>query len=55
MNVVEHPGDEGAPVVLLIHGLTDSLTSFDGMVAELVPDHTVVTYDRRGWGRSTRR
>jgi pimeloyl-ACP methyl ester carboxylesterase len=49
---VEHPGDEGAPVVLLIHGLTDSLTSFDGMVAELVPEHTVITYDRRGWGRS---
>jgi pimeloyl-ACP methyl ester carboxylesterase len=22
------------------------------MVAELTPDHTVITYDRRGWGRS---
>jgi pimeloyl-ACP methyl ester carboxylesterase len=52
VHVVEHPGVDGAPVVLLIHGLTDSLSSFDGMVAELTPEHTVVTYDRRGWGRS---
>ncbi len=52
MHVVEHPGEPGAPVVLLIHGLTDSVESFAGMVAELTPDHTVITYDRRGWGRS---
>jgi pimeloyl-ACP methyl ester carboxylesterase len=52
MYVVEHSGDAGAPVVLLIHGLQDSLESFDGMVAELTPAHTVLTYDRRGWGRS---
>ncbi|HEX4530227.1 MAG TPA: alpha/beta hydrolase [Acidimicrobiia bacterium] len=52
MHVVEHPGDAGAPVVLLIHGLLDSGASFDGVVRELVPEHTVVTYDRRGWGRS---
>jgi pimeloyl-ACP methyl ester carboxylesterase len=52
MHVVEHPGDDGAPVVLLIHGLTDSLESFEGLVAELIPAHTVATYDRRGWGRS---
>jgi len=38
--------------VLLVHGLTDSLESFDGVVAELTPRHTVITYDRRGWGRS---
>jgi pimeloyl-ACP methyl ester carboxylesterase len=52
VHVVEHRGEKGAPVVLLIHGLTDSLESFDGMVAELTPEHTVITYDRRGWGRS---
>jgi pimeloyl-ACP methyl ester carboxylesterase len=52
VHVVEHPGADSAPVVLLIHGLTDSVESFDGMVAELTPEHTVVTYDRRGWGRS---
>jgi pimeloyl-ACP methyl ester carboxylesterase len=52
MRVVEHPGNPGAPVVLLVHGLTDSLESFDGMVAELTPEHTVITYDRRGWGHS---
>lgn len=38
--------------MLLVHGLTDSLESFDGVVAELTPRHTVITYDRRGWGRS---
>lgn len=52
MHVVEHPGRDGAPVVLLVHGLTDSLESFDGVVEALAPTHTVVTYDRRGWGRS---
>jgi pimeloyl-ACP methyl ester carboxylesterase len=52
MHVVEHPGDAGAPVVLLVHGLQDSVESFAGVVAELTPAHTVVTYDRRGWGRS---
>ncbi len=52
MNVVEHPGVDGAPVVLLIHGLTDSLESFAGVVDELTPACTVITYDRRGWGRS---
>ena len=52
MNAVEHPGVDGAPVVLLIHGLTDSLESFAGVVDELTPDHRVITYDRRGWGRS---
>jgi pimeloyl-ACP methyl ester carboxylesterase len=52
MHVVEHPGKPGAPVVLLIHGLTDSVESFAGMVEELTPDYTVITYDRRGWGRS---
>jgi pimeloyl-ACP methyl ester carboxylesterase len=52
MHVAEHPGSDGAPVVLLIHGLQDSDESFAGVVAELTPDHTVITYDRRGWGRS---
>src|SRR5205823_3684677 len=52
MHVVEHPGIEGAPVVLLIHGLTDSVESFAGMVEELTPEYTVITYDRRGWGQS---
>jgi pimeloyl-ACP methyl ester carboxylesterase len=52
MHVVEDPGVDGAPVVLLIHGLQDSADSFAGMVAELTPAHTVLTYDRRGWGRS---
>jgi len=52
MYVVEHAGHDGAPVVLLIHGLQDSAESFAGMVEELTPEHTVITYDRRGWGRS---
>jgi len=53
MHVVEHPAvDPDAPVIVLVHGLLDSGASFDGVVAELAPDFTVVTYDRRGWGAS---
>jgi pimeloyl-ACP methyl ester carboxylesterase len=53
MHVVEHEAaDPDAPVVVLVHGLLDSLGSFDGVVAELTPEFAVVTYDRRGWGRS---
>ncbi len=53
MEVVEHPADDpAAPVIVLVHGLLDSAASFDGVVAELVGEFTVVTYDRRGWGRS---
>ena len=53
MHVEEHAADDAeAPVVVLVHGLLDSAASFDGVVAELTPDFTVVTYDRRGWGRS---
>ena len=53
MHVEEHAADDPeAPVVVLVHGLVDSAASFDGVVAELTPDFTVVTYDRRGWGAS---
>ncbi len=53
MHVVEHAGSNAdAPVIVLVHGLLDSGTSFDGVVAELTPEFTVVTYDRRGWGQS---
>jgi pimeloyl-ACP methyl ester carboxylesterase len=41
-----------APLVVLVHGLDDSSLSFAKVVDELVPDVAVVTYDRRGWGRS---
>jgi pimeloyl-ACP methyl ester carboxylesterase len=30
----------------------DSCASFEGVIEHLQPDHTVLTYDRRGWGRS---
>ncbi len=53
MHVVEHAGPEAdAPLIVLVHGLLDSGASFDGVVTELTPEFTVVTYDRRGWGRS---
>jgi len=51
--VREHPGvDPDAPVVVLVHGVLDSSVSFDGVVGELAPEFTVVSYDRRGWARS---
>jgi len=53
MHAVEHPApDPDAPLIVLVHGLLDSGASFDGVVAELTPEFTVVTYDRRGWGQS---
>jgi pimeloyl-ACP methyl ester carboxylesterase len=53
LHVVEHCSDDpDAPLVVLVHGVLDSSLSFDGVVDALVPDFTVVTYDRRGWGRS---
>jgi pimeloyl-ACP methyl ester carboxylesterase len=53
MHVVEYRADDPeAPVIVLVHGLLDSGASFAGVVAELTPEFTVVTYDRRGWGRS---
>ncbi len=48
----EHPGHADAPVVVLVHGVFDSCASFAAVIEHLVPDHTVVTYDRRGWARS---
>ncbi len=53
LHVVEHPADDpDAPVIVLVHGVLDSSVSFEGVLDELVPEFTVVTYDRRGWGRS---
>src|SRR5215213_7857827 len=51
--VEEHAGGEtDAPVVVLVHGVFDSCQSFEAVIEHLVPDHTVLTYDRRGWARS---
>ncbi len=50
--VEEHTGDDHAPVVVLVHGVFDSCESFGGVIEHLLPDHTVLTYDRRGWARS---
>jgi pimeloyl-ACP methyl ester carboxylesterase len=51
--VEEHPGHApDAPVVVLVHGVFDSCESFEGVIEHLLPDHTVLTYDRRGWARS---
>jgi pimeloyl-ACP methyl ester carboxylesterase len=53
LHVEEHRGDApDAPVVVLVHGVFDSCTSFEGVIEHLVPEHTVITYDRRGWARS---
>jgi pimeloyl-ACP methyl ester carboxylesterase len=50
--VEEHPGDDGAPVVVLVHGVFDTCLSFEAVIEHLVPEFTVLTYDRRGWARS---
>jgi pimeloyl-ACP methyl ester carboxylesterase len=53
LHVEAHLSDhDGAPVVVLVHGVFDSCASFEPVIEQLVPDHTVLTYDRRGWARS---
>jgi pimeloyl-ACP methyl ester carboxylesterase len=53
LHVEEHrAADADAPVVVLVHGVFDSCASFDGVIEHLLPHHTVLTYDRRGWARS---
>lgn len=53
LHIVEHRADDPyAPVIVLVHGTMDNSISFEGVVDELVPEYTVITYDRRGWGRS---
>ena len=43
--------DPGAPLVVLVHGVLDSCTSFAATMERLA-DLRVMTYDRRGWGAS---
>lgn len=45
---------EGPPLVL-VHGSATDLTTWDGVVDDLAHDHRVITYDRRGYGRSRHR
>lgn len=48
-----HSTDRGeGPPVLLIHGTGTSGSVFDGAVGELGGSYRLITYDRRGWGRS---
>ncbi len=59
MPVLEVPGatlhyrtvGDGPPLVL-VHGSATDLTTWDGVVGELARDRRVITYDRRGYGRS---
>lgn len=47
---VEGPAD--APPILLIHGYTFSLETWDGWAADLARDHRVIRYDLSGHGLS---
>lgn len=40
------------PVLVLVHGITESRHSWDPLLADLAADHTVVRVDLRGHGRS---
>ena len=47
-----HPAAaDGRPTVFLVHGSLDRATSFSRVVRRL-PEHPVVSYDRRGYNRS---
>ena len=49
---VEEAGPEDAPLVVLAHGSMDRSTSFAKVMRRLRDDLRVLTYDRRGYGRS---
>src|SRR5712691_13464171 len=42
------------PAVLMIHGTGADSGCYDGVAERLASDFRVLTYDRRGWSRSTR-
>ena len=41
------------PPLVLVHGSAVDRTTWNGVVPELSRTHTVITYDRRGYGRLT--
>jgi pimeloyl-ACP methyl ester carboxylesterase len=51
IHVIELPGPQGAPLVVMVHGGRDRSGSFRP-VANLLDDFRVVLYDRRGYGES---
>lgn len=51
---VEIDGPEGAPPVLVLHGITASTATWDWLVPVLAPTHRVVRLDFRGHGGSDR-
>jgi pimeloyl-ACP methyl ester carboxylesterase len=42
------------PAVVLVHGITESLRSWDPLVEDLATDHHVISIDLRGHGHSSR-
>lgn len=44
---------QGNPVVVLIHGFASTHRTFNTLVNGLSKDHTVISYDRAGYGKST--
>lgn len=48
-------GPEGAPPVVLLHGITGAASTWHDVVADLAADHRTYAVDQRGHGRSSRR
>ena len=52
LHAVQRDGpDDDSPLVVLVHGVLDSSASFAAVIDRL-PEYHVLTYDRRGYGRS---
>lgn len=49
---IRDEGDRKAPPIILVHGFSFSLESWDGWAADLARDHRVIRYDLAGHGLS---
>jgi non-heme chloroperoxidase len=50
----EESGDPDGPPVILLHGYTDSLRSFDRLRPHLPPSHRAIALSQRGHGNASR-
>jgi len=54
LNVIHSPDLQAKPVVVLVHGFTDSARCWQSLMEPLEAEYALIAYDQRGHGSSTR-